>query len=102
LTNALIRKKGTPVSEYLPQRALMTLWTSAHLGVSPASETIRALDEWQIGLIYETVMNFPVDGLRRSYFDRKDKEAVENIDDDSLLEIGYSPEEIAGIKGKSE
>jgi hypothetical protein len=43
-------------------------------------------------------MNYPVEGLRKSYFDQK--ESVGNIDDDSLLEIGYSPEEIAGIKGK--
>jgi hypothetical protein len=77
----------------------MTLWTAAHLGVSPASETIRALDEWQIGLIYETVMNFPVDGLRGSYFDRKDRDAVKNIDDEDLAEIGLSRAEIDMIKG---
>jgi hypothetical protein len=43
-------------------------------------------------------MNYPVDGLRRSYFDRK--ESVSNVDDNDLSEIGYSPEEIAGIKGR--
>jgi hypothetical protein len=91
-----------PISEYLPQRALMVLWTAAHLGVSPASGTIRALDDWQIGLIYETVMNFPVDGLRESYFDRKEKETVKNIDDEDFAELGYSQADINSIKGKAQ
>jgi hypothetical protein len=44
-------------------------------------------------------MEFPVDGLRRSYFDRK-KSAV-NFEDSDLLDddMGYSPEEITAIKG---
>jgi hypothetical protein len=101
LTNALSRKKGTPVSEYLPQRALMTLWTAVHLGVSPASKEMQALDEWQIGLMYEIAMNFPVDGLRKSYLERKEKEAVENIDDEDLAELGLSQTDIDQIKGKA-
>ncbi len=76
----------------------MTLWTAVHLGVSPASETIQKLDEWQIGLIYETAMNYPADGLRRSYFDRK--KSTSNFDDDDLIDMGYSPEEIKAIKGE--
>jgi hypothetical protein len=76
----------------------MTLWVAAHLGVSPASNTIRVLDEWQISLIYEVVMNYTVEGLRKSYFDRR--QSVENINDDALLTLGYSMDEIAKIKGK--
>ena len=71
-----------------------------HLGVSPASKAIQALDEWQIGLMYEIAMNFPVEGLRKSYLDRKEKEAVENIDDEDLAELGLSQSEIDRIKGK--
>jgi hypothetical protein len=51
--------------------------------------------------MYETAMNFPVDGLRKSYLDRKDKEAVENIDDEDLAELGLSQSEIDQIKGKA-
>jgi hypothetical protein len=39
-------------------------------------------------------MNYPVDGLRKVYFDRK--KSISNYDDDDLLEMGYSPEEIKG------
>ena len=76
----------------------MTLWVAAHLGVSPASETIGALDDWQIGLIYETAMNYPLEGLRKGYHDRKKSPA--NFDDGDMLDLGYSLEEIAAIKGK--
>ena len=76
----------------------MTLWAAVHLGVSPASRSIRDLSDWQIGLIYETAMNYPVDGLRRSYFDAK--KSTSNFEDDDLLDMGYSPEEITVIKGK--
>ena len=78
---------------------MMALWTAVHLGVSPASRTIQNLDDWQIGLIYETAMNYPVDGLRRCYFDRK--KSTSNFDDGDLLDMGYSPEEIAEIKGEA-
>ncbi len=77
---------------------MMTLWTAVHLGVSPASKTIQKLDDWQIGLIYETAMNYPVEGLRRSYFDRK--KSTSNFDDDDLIDMGYTPEEIKSIKGE--
>jgi hypothetical protein len=78
----------------------MALWTAVHLGVSPASNTIRRLDDWQIGLIYETAMNYPLEGLRRCYFDRKKSAA--SYDEDDLEEFGYTPEEIADIKGHSQ
>ena len=68
------------------------------MGVSPASKTIRALNEWQIGLMYEVAMCYPIEGLRRSFFERK--ESVESVDDDDLLELGLSPDVIAQIKGK--
>jgi hypothetical protein len=41
-------------------------------------------------------MNFPVDGLRRSYLDRKDRDAVRNIDDEDLEEIGLTKAEVLG------
>ena len=69
------------------------------MGLSPTSRTIQNLDEWQIGLIYETAMNYPVDGLRRCYFDRKKSAA--NFDDDDLFDMGYSPDENAEIKGSA-
>ena len=77
---------------------MATLWTAVHLGVSPASEAISDLDEWQTGLIYETAMNYPLEGLRKNYRDRKKSPA--GFDDDDLLEMGYSHDEIAAIKGK--
>ena len=76
---------------------MLTLWTAVHLGISPTSETIQNLDEWQTGLIYETAMNYPLEGLRRSYFDRK--KSTSSIDDDILLDLGYSPDQIVKIKG---
>ena len=93
-----MREKHQQIGEYLPKRALMTIWTAEHLGVSPASKTIRALNEWQIGLMYEVAMCYPIEGLRRSFFERK--ESVESVDDDDLLELGLSPDVIAQIKGK--
>jgi hypothetical protein len=78
----------------------MTLWAAERLGVSPASETIRALNEWQIGLIYEVAMSYPIEGLRKSFFARKD--SVESADDDDLLELGLSPDVIAQIKRKDQ
>jgi len=77
---------------------MMTMWTAVHLGVSPASETIRELDEWQTGLIYETAMNYPLEGLRKSFHDRRKSPA--GFDDDDLLDMGYSREDIVAIKGK--
>jgi hypothetical protein len=43
-------------------------------------------------------MNYPLDGLRKCYFDRK--KAVSNFDDDDILDMGYSPDDAAEIKGK--
>ena len=68
------------------------------MGLSPTSKTIKELDSWQIGLIYETAMNYPVEGLRRAFFENK--KSVSNFDDEDLLDAGYSPEEISRIKGK--
>ena len=67
------------------------------MGISPASKSIRNLSDWQIGLIYETSMNYSVEGLRKCYFDAK--KSTSNFDDDDLLDMGYSLEEIASIKG---
>jgi len=67
------------------------------LKASPASRTIRELDSWQIGLIYEMAMNYPIEGLRRHYFE--DKKSVGNFEGNDLLDMGYTREEIAQIKG---
>jgi hypothetical protein len=75
------------------------MWTEVHLGVSPASKTIRALDEWQIGLMYEVAMSYPIEGLRKSFFERKN--SVEAVDDEDLLDLGLSPDVIAQIKGQA-
>jgi hypothetical protein len=69
-----------------------------HLRASPASRAIQKLDDWQIGLIYETAMNYPVEWLRKSYFEQK--KSVNNFDDEDLADLGYSPEDIAQIKGR--
>jgi hypothetical protein len=75
----------------------MTLWTAVHLGVSPASKTIRTLDEWQIGLMYEVAMSYPIEGMRKSYFERKN--SIEQVPDEEFLDLGYSLAEIAEMKG---
>jgi hypothetical protein len=79
---------------------MLTLWTAAHLGLSPTSRTIQSLEDWHIGLLYETAMNYTVEELRKCYFDRK--KSVSNFDSDAILDAGYSPDEIAAIKGKIE
>jgi hypothetical protein len=43
-------------------------------------------------------MNYPLEGMRKSYFARKNSTA--NFDDNDLEELGYTPEEIAAIKGE--
>ncbi|MCL2556849.1 MAG: hypothetical protein FWE09_00055 [Treponema sp.] len=68
------------------------------MGDSPASEGIRALDEWQMGLIYETAMRYPIEALRRGFAERERSTAA--FDDADLIEMGYSGEEIVAIKGK--
>lgn len=68
-----------------------------HLGVSPASKSISDLSDWAKGLIYEAAMIYPIEGLRKSYLDAK--KSTSNFDDEDLLEMGYSPEEIVKIKG---
>lgn len=66
---------------------------------SPASRAIRELDNWQIGLIYDMAMNYPIEGLRRAYYE--DKKSVSNFSDADLSDpdMGYTPEEISKIKG---
>jgi hypothetical protein len=76
---------------------MMALWAAVHLKASPASREIQNLSNWQIGLIYEMVMNYPVDSLRQCYFENK--KSAGNFDDDDLYDMGYTPEEIAEIKG---
>jgi hypothetical protein len=49
--------------------------------------------------MYEVAMSYPIEGLRRSFFDRK--ESIESVDDGDLLELGLSPDAIARIKGKA-
>jgi hypothetical protein len=61
------------------------------------SQTIRKLNQWQIGLIYEMAMNYPIEGLRKCYFE--EIKSVNNFEDSDLLDLGYTPEEIAQIKG---
>jgi ethanolamine ammonia-lyase large subunit len=74
----------------------MRLWTAVHLGISPTAT--KKINDWQIGLIYEMAMSYPIDGLREWYF--KDKKSVSHVDEDKLKELGYTPEMIAKIKGK--
>ena len=75
----------------------MRLWTAVHLGASPASKAIRRLDDWQVGLLYEVAMGYPVESLRKSYWERK--KSVSNFADDDLLDMGYTLDEIVRIKG---
>ena len=92
----MARRKGQPIGEYLPRRALMALWTAGRLGVSPASRVIRELDDWQMGLVYEAAMSYPLDGLRRAFRERLKSPA--NFDEEDLLDMGYSRGEIAAIR----
>jgi hypothetical protein len=44
-------------------------------------------------------MSYPIEGLRKSFFDRK--ESVDTVDDADLLDLGLTPDAIAQIKGYS-
>jgi hypothetical protein len=68
------------------------------LGLSPTSQQIRELDFWQIRLIYETAMTFPIDGMRRAFHEQK--RSPVNFSDEALLKAGYSPEMFAAIRGE--
>jgi hypothetical protein len=70
------------------------------LGVSPASKTIHALDDWQIGLLYEVAIHFPLDSLRRSYYEHQNANNVKNIDPDDLASLGLPPSVINDIMEK--
>jgi len=43
-------------------------------------------------------MNYPAEAVRRAYF--ADKKSTGNFSEDDILDLGYSPEDIALIKGK--
>ena len=74
----------------------MTLWVMVHLKGYPASGA--ELTDWQIGLIYEIAMHFSEEGLRRNYWEQK--KSIVNVDDSEMLNLGYTREEIARIKGQ--
>jgi hypothetical protein len=42
-------------------------------------------------------MSYPIEGLRKSFFECK--ESVESVDDADLLDLGLPPDVIAQIKG---
>jgi hypothetical protein len=50
--------------------------------------------------MYEVAMSYPIEGLRKSFFERRN--SVESADDEDLLDLGLSPEIIAQIKGKNQ
>jgi len=68
------------------------------LGISPTSKTIADLTFWQIELMYETAMSYPIESLRHYYFQNK-KNTV-TADDTDLLALGYTPEQIAEMKDR--
>ena len=76
----------------------MRLWIAGYLGVSPASREIEALDDWQINVLYEVVMSFPTQGLRKQYFDNK-KTISNTFDTQDLIDAGYTLEQIKEING---
>jgi len=57
----------------------------------------QELTDWQIGLIYEAAMQFPEEWMRKNFFEQK--KSVANLDDRDMLDMGYSREDIARIKG---
>jgi hypothetical protein len=69
------------------------------LGISPASEDIAALDDWQINVLYEVIMSFPLEGLRQQYAEYK-KSVANTFDMQDLLDAGYSLDKIKGINGE--
>jgi hypothetical protein len=48
--------------------------------------------------MYEVAMSYPIEGLRKSYFERK--KSIEQVPDEEFLDFGYTLEEIAQMKGK--
>jgi len=42
-------------------------------------------------------MNFSIESMRHGYYESK--KSVTNLDDADILDMGYTPEEIAAIKG---
>jgi hypothetical protein len=68
------------------------------LKVCPNNADYIRLGEWQAGLLYETIMNFPVDALRQNYAEQR-KKAI-TIPDEDLIEVGYTLAQIAAMKGK--
>ncbi|GHU24777.1 hypothetical protein FACS1894164_12220 [Spirochaetia bacterium] len=74
----------------------MRLWTAEHLGISPVDKGITDLDDWQIGLLYEIAMEYPIEGLRRHY--SESKRSISVFDDQELIDAGYTLEQIREMK----
>ena len=65
------------------------------MGVSPARPSIQELDSWQIGLIFELAMKYPIEGVRQAYY-KEEKKSLDEFEDSDLLEAGYSRKELMG------
>jgi hypothetical protein len=51
-----------------------------------------------MNLLYETVMSFPIEGLRKDFFE-KQKKIASDFSVADYLEMGYSVEDIIAVKG---
>jgi hypothetical protein len=95
----ILGKKTKPAPERVPAgRGDEAPVAGGHLKVLPNSTKFRDLNDRQIGLVYEFAMNYTDDILRTSYW--KHRDSVRSIDDSDLADIGWSKEEIAGMKGE--
>ena len=95
---ALLRERNQPIGEYLPARAAMALWAVVHLRVFPAIQADRSLDSWLINLIFEMVMEYPIESVRQNYYEEKKKSLIGDFEDSDLIDAGYSPEALKGNK----
>ena len=50
-------------------------------------------------LLFEVVMHYPIEVVRKSYFEEKKKKESANFDILSLLSAGYDADEIIEMKG---
>ena len=69
------------------------------MGVLPTSRAVRKLDDWLIDLIFEILMRFPIDGVRKWYLEDRHKGSIGDFDIEDYREAGYTDEEIAMIRG---
>jgi hypothetical protein len=46
--------------------------------------------------MYEMALNYPIEGVRKAYFDRQER----HIDEDALLALDWDRDEIEKMKGK--